>query len=479
MIDKLYSVFLKHPSVCTDTRDIKPGSIFFALKGGNFNGNLFAEKAIEMGCAYAVIDEQFPLGDLNVEKDNLNRKSEQFPLGDLNVEKDNLNRELEQFPLGEGGRGIDSKFFLVDNVLAALQQLANHHRKQLKIPVIGITGSNGKTTSKELINAVLSKKYKVLATVGNLNNHIGVPLTLLNIRQEHEIAIIEMGANHQGEIDMLCKIAEPDFGVITNIGKAHLEGFGGIEGVIKGKSELYKSIQQKKGKLFVHGDDDVLINLSAGIERVTYGTKKLYDIVGAVLENKGEYISFQWGTRYSAANIKKSEIVFTQLVGIYNYYNLLCAACIGNYFNVNDDFINRALSEYSPSNNRSQLQKTDNNTLILDYYNANPSSMSLAIENFATLNYTNKIVILGDMLELGTDSEIEHDTIVELLKQKNISNAYFVGSLFVCAGSKVNAQTFASSDDLVIFLKQHPIKDATILIKGSRGIKLEKVVAFL
>ncbi len=435
MIEELYSIFLKHPSVCTDTRDIKPGSIFFALKGDNFNGNTFAEKAIELGSSFVVIDE-------------------------------------EKYKKNE-------KYFLVEDVLSTLQQLANYHRKQLNIPAIGITGSNGKTTTKELINAVLSKKYTVLATKGNLNNHIGVPLTLLSITNEHEIAIIEMGANHQGEIELLCNIAEPDFGIITNIGKAHLDGFGGIEGVKKGKSELYKFIQAKKGKLFVHGDDDLLIELSANNEKVTYGTKKLYDIVGAVNENDSEFISFRWATRYTAANIVKSELVNTQLVGIYNYYNLLCAACVGNYFMVEDELINQALREYTPTNNRSQLHKTKNNTLILDYYNANPSSMTLAIENFAEMKHSNKIVILGDMLELGSEDEKEHDAIVHLLQEKNILNVYLVGPIFTHAGKKVNAKTFATSDDVVEFLKQNKICNATILIKGSRGIKLEKVVEVL
>ena len=476
MIEKLYSIFLQHPIVCTDTRDIKPGSIFFALKGGNFNGNEFAEKALEMGCAYAVIDEEN-----FVSKDNCG--TEQFPL-------EKGARPARTYPFDTGG-GIYGKFIVVDDVLKALQQLANHHRRQLSIPVIGITGSNGKTTSKELMNAVLSKKYNVLATVGNLNNHIGVPLTLLSITKEHEMAIVEMGANHQGEIAELSSIAEPDFGVITNIGKAHLEGFGGLEGVKKGKSELYKYIQSKQGKLFVHGDDEVLLELSGSTEKVTYGTKKLYDIVGAVHENKNEFISFQWATRYNAVNIKKSELISTQLVGIYNYYNLVCAACVGNYFKVEDELINQALREYTPSNNRSQLHKTKHNTLILDYYNANPSSMSLSIENFASLNHPNKMLILGDMLELGSESEKEHDAIVSLLKEKNLSNALLVGPLFIAAGKKglslnpspsgegSGLKTFATSDDAVEYLKQHQVKDATILIKGSRGIKLEKVVEVL
>jgi UDP-N-acetylmuramoyl-tripeptide--D-alanyl-D-alanine ligase len=435
MIEKLYSIFLKHPLVCTDTREIKPGAIFFALKGGNFNGNQFAEQALGSGCSYAVIDEE------KYKKDD--------------------------------------RYILVNDVLSTLQQLAHYHRKQLTIPVIGITGSNGKTTTKELINAVLSKKYNVLATKGNLNNHIGVPLTLLSVTREHEIAIIEMGANHQGEIGMLCSIAEPDYGIITNIGKAHLEGFGGLEGVKKGKSELYKFIGQKKGKLFVHADDEVLIELAGSIDKVTYGTKKLYDIVGAMQSTSGQYISFQWATRYNAVNVKNSEIVNTQLVGVYNYYNLLCAACVGNYFKVEDGLINAALREYSPSNNRSQLLKTNNNTLILDYYNANPSSVSLAIENFASLNYPDKMVILGDMLELGDESISEHNAIIDLLRQKNISNALLVGPIFMNAAKDSGFHLFSSSDAAKEYLQQQKLHGHTILIKGSRGIKLEKVVEVL
>lgn len=436
MIEKLYAHFSLHPAVCTDTRNIQPGSIFFALKGGNFNGNQFAEQALNNGCSLAVIDE--------------------------------------------AACKKDDRYFLVEDVLRALQQLANHHRKQLNIPVIAITGSNGKTTSKELINAVLSMKFKVLATSGNLNNHIGVPLTLLSITKEHEMAIIEMGANHQGEIALLSSIAEPDFGIITNIGKAHLEGFGGLEGVKKGKSELYRFIREKKGKLFVHGDDEVLVELAAGIDKITYGTKKLYDIVGGMSPgNAGEFISFQWATRYNASSLKSSEMINTQLVGIYNYYNLLCAACVGNYFKVEDALINKALAEYTPTNNRSQLQKTALNTLILDYYNANPSSMSLALENFASLKQANKMVILGDMLELGEEGAKEHDAIIQLLAQKDLSNALLVGPLFIEAGKHSNAKTFATSDEALLYLKDHPVKDTTVLIKGSRGIKLEKVLEAL
>lgn len=435
MIEKLYSIYLQHPFVCTDTREIKPGAIFFALKGGNFNGNQFAEQAINNGCSYAVIDEP--------------------------------------------GYKKDERYILVDDVLSSLQELAHYHRKQLEIPVIGITGSNGKTTTKELINAVLSKKYKVLATKGNLNNHIGVPLTLLSITKEHEIAIVEMGANHQGEIAMLCTISDPDFGIITNIGKAHLEGFGGLEGVKKGKSELYKYIQKKKGKIFVHADDEVLIELVENNDKITYGTKKLYDIVGSMQSSAGAFISFQWATRYNASNLKNSEVISTQLVGIYNYYNLLCAACVGNYFKVEDKLINEALREYLPSNNRSQLHKTKDNTLILDYYNANPSSMSLAIENFVSLAFPEKMAILGDMLELGEDSMKEHKAILGLLHEKNISKVILVGPLFMEVAKGSDLKTFPTSDAASDYLKEQNIKGHVILIKGSRGIRLEKVVDVL
>lgn len=436
MTEQLYSHFQQHPHVCTDTRELLPGAIFFALRGGNFNGNAFAEQAISAGCSLAVIDEE------------KYRK--------------------------------DDRYIVVDDVLGALQQLAHHHRKVMNIPVIGITGSNGKTTSKELVNAVLSKRYRVLATKGNLNNHIGVPLTLLSITTEHEMAIIEMGANHQGEIALLSAIADPDFGIITNIGKAHLEGFGGIEGVKKGKGELYRYIRDKKGKLFIHGDDEVLTELAGTADKITYGTKKLYDIVGSLRQDNGsELISFRWATRYTASSLKSRETVDTQLVGIYNYYNLLCAVCVGNFFRVEEAQINAALREYIPSNSRSQLHRTSHNTLILDYYNANPSSMTLALENFCSLKHAHKMVILGDMLELGEESAKEHDAIVQLLAEKNIRNVILVGPLFRESGKDTAAKTFATSDEALDYLRRHPQKDTTILIKGSRGIKLEKVVEAL
>lgn len=435
MIEKLYTIFLNHPTVSTDTRNIKPGCIFFALKGENFNGNKFAEEALNKGAAIAVIDEA----------------------------------EYKK----------DDRFFLVEDALTALQQLANHHRKQLQIPFIAITGSNGKTTTKELVNAVLSKKFKTLATSGNLNNHIGVPLTLLSVNKEHEIAIIEMGANHQGEINQLCNIAEPDYGIITNIGKAHLEGFGGIEGVKKGKGELYNFINQKKGKIFLHGDDETLVQMAGAISKITYGTKKLYDIVGNIKVDNTDFVSFQWATRYTASGLKTSTIVKTHLVGIYNYYNALCAIAVGNYFLVNDADISSAITEYIPSNNRSQLLKTEKNTLILDYYNANPSSMKSAIENFASLNHENKILILGDMLELGEDSAAEHEAIINLLKEKKLHNVILVGKHFKNSQNISQEKVFDTSEQVLNYLKQYPVTNNTVLIKGSRGIQLEKTVSAL
>lgn len=425
-IDELYKRFLEcGQKVSTDTRKPEKGAVFFALKGANFNANEFASKALDAGCAYAVVDEEKYAG---------------------------------------------KNCFLVNDVLAALQQLANHHRRQLKIPFIAITGSNGKTTNKELIHAVLSKKFKALATAGNLNNHIGVPLTLLSLTKEHEIAIIEMGANHQGEIDMLCRIAEPDFGLITNIGKAHLEGFGGIEGVKKGKSEMYRYIASRKGKLFVNGDDAVLMDLAKGNEMITYGEQSYLDVIGKAF-NTDEFVSFKWTIQSGEKDWNKLPLVKTQMIGHYNFINLLCAACIGNYFEVGEKLINEALAEYNPKMNRSQLEKTKNNTLILDAYNANPSSMKAAIENFAGLKAENKMLILGDMFELGEYAQEEHQKITELLKSKKLNDVIFIGQEF--SKTAKDYKTFTNTNDCLEYLKQQQPKGKTILIKGSRGMKLE------
>src|ERR1019366_3284363 len=414
MIETLYNHFLTHPVVCIDTRDIKSGSIFFALKGGNFNANQFAEQALNAGCSMAVIDE-------------------------------------DQYKK-------DERYFLVNDVLTALQDLANYHRKQLSIPIISITGTNGKTTSKELLNAVLSEKYKVLATKGNLNNHIGVPLTLLNIKPEHEIAIVEMGANHQGEIAMLCAIAEPDFGMITNIGKAHLEGFGGYEGVVKAKSELYQFIKQKGGKLFVNSDNKLLQQLSEGINSITFGTSANADFTGKFIDSN-PYVKLKCKAKNDEKSFDEKPIINTQLIGNYNFENILAAACIGYYFDVSEEQIKNGLENYVPDNNRSQVMKTKTNLLLLDAYNANPSSMNAAIENFAQMQQTNKMVILGDMLELGNDSAKEHDAIVNLLKQKNISNTILVGPFFMESGKLMNAKTFSTAEEVVNYLKKNPVKD--------------------
>jgi UDP-N-acetylmuramoyl-tripeptide--D-alanyl-D-alanine ligase len=428
----LYNKFIScNQNITTDTRKITKGCIYFALKGEKFDGNIFAEDALEQGAAYAVVD----------------------------------NAKVVK----------DDKYILVNDVLATLQQLANYHRKQLNIPVIGITGSNGKTTTKELVHAVLSKKYNTQYTQGNLNNHIGVPLTLLTITPQHEMAVVEMGANHQLEIDMLCRIAEPDFGIITNIGKAHLEGFGGIEGVKKGKSELYKYLKEKNGTVFLHGDDTVLADLAKENNKVTYGTNKLYDVVGKCDKNS-LFVEFAWRTRYKATEVKTANYIKTNLVGVYNYNNALCAACVGNYFKIEEELINQAIQNYTPTNNRSQLQKTANNSLILDYYNANPTSMQAAIENFYNMNAIDKMLVLGDMLELGEEAVTEHQVIINLLREKKLNDYLLVGPIF---SSLQKEKSFTTSKQAEEFLQANPPKNKTILIKGSRGIALEEVVKAL
>lgn len=422
-IKEIYKLFSEHPVVCTDTRDIKAGSLFFALKGANFNANEFAGEALKKGCAYAVIDDEKYFSD---------------------------------------------KCILVNDVLETLQKLANQHRRQFSIPVIGITGTNGKTTTKELTAAVLSKKYTVLFTQGNLNNHIGVPLTLLKLTKEHGIAVIEMGANHIGEIWQLCNIAEPDFGIITNIGKAHLEGFGGYEGVIKAKSELYDFIEMKGGKLFVNADDNLLMKLSSGINRTTYGCSKGADLKGVV--NSESFLA-KGKLLINGENIEVS----SQLAGVYNFYNILAAACIGNNFGVSAQQIKEAIESYIPSNNRSQIVKKGSNTIWVDAYNANPSSMKSAIENFAALPTSGKVLILGDMFELGEESKKEHLAIASLIEnKKNWSGAYLIGSEF--SKVKSSAGLFATVEDFIKWVSLHPINNSTILLKGSRGMKMEKIL---
>lgn len=427
--EALYELYLKAgQQVCTDTRKLENGSIFFALKGGNFNANEFAQKAVDAGCLAAIVDE-------------------------------------EKYANG-------TTLFLVSDVLKSLQALANHHRKQFTIPFLAITGSNGKTTNKELIMAVLSKKYHTLATIGNLNNHIGVPLTLLRLTKEHEFAIIEMGANHQGEIQELCTIADPDYGLITNIGKAHLEGFGGIEGVKKGKSEMYRYLKAKNAKVFINGDDEVLFQLAFDNDKITYGCKKLYDTIGKDLTNNADMVKLKFTTRYGEKDWNKIDLIETQIIGTYNFINCLAAAAVGNYFKVDSSAVKSALETYQPNMNRSQLFKTKTNTLILDAYNANPNSMQVAIENFAGYKAPHKVVILGDMFELGEHSEVEHQRIIEQLKEHSFDEVILVGEHFYKLNTK-GFVTFKSTAECHDYLAKQQYAAKTVLIKGSRGMKME------
>jgi UDP-N-acetylmuramoyl-tripeptide--D-alanyl-D-alanine ligase len=430
-IEEIYELFVEYPLISTDTRQIKKGSLFFALKGDTFNGNLFASEAIEKGAVAAVIDE-------------------------------------EKY-------AFNSDYILVDNVLHSLQQLANFHRRQLKIPVIGITGSNGKTTTKELIKAVLSKKYNTFATHGNLNNHIGVPLSLLSVNKQHEIAVIEMGANHVGEIEQLCNICDPDYGIITNIGKAHLEGFGGIEGVIKGKTELYRHINKKNGKLFVNSDSKILISNANEISKIVYGQDEKADYIGKISNDTG-CISFTW-----KANSENDFClpVSTNFVGDYNLSNLLSAVAIGAYFGVEKEEINKAISEYVPDNNRSQEIKKGSNTIIMDAYNANPTSMLAALNNFSKSIYDKKAVIIGEMLEMGDYSLEEHTLLVNNIDEKKFNMVILVGKEFEKTKLPEYFYHFKSTLEAKNFIAEKPLSGYCILVKGSRGNRLETLLDVL
>lgn len=421
-IKDIHALFINSSGVSTDTRNITDNCVFFALKGENFNGNKFAEEAIKQGASYSIIDEK------------------------------------EYY--------INEHTILVDNVLQTLQQLANYHRKQLNIPFIGITGTNGKTTSKELINTVLSQHFSTAFTQGNLNNHIGVPLTLLSIKKDREIAIIEMGANHIGEIKELCEIAEPNFGIITNIGTAHIEGFGSKEGVIKTKNEMYNYISENGELVFTNNDDELLKELSNKLQKYTYG-KSNSDCTASLLSETPN-IKLNWND---------TEINST-LYGGYNFYNILLAICVGQYFNVSSDKIIKGVETYVSSNNRSQLITTDNYEIYLDAYNANPSSMNVAIDSFSSNPKENKTMILGDMLELGDVSLDEHQNIINKAEELNIKSI-FVGKEFSKAATKYNFNYFNNSDELIIHLKESKLPSSSILIKGSRGIRLEKVAEYL
>ncbi|QXP69093.1 UDP-N-acetylmuramoyl-tripeptide--D-alanyl-D-alanine ligase [Polaribacter sp. R2A056_3_33] len=412
-IEDIYQLYTQHFLVDTDTRTIRKNTIFFALKGDNFNGNAFAEEALKQGASYAIIDE----------------------------EKYNNHPHT----------------ILVDDVLETLQALAQYHRQELAIPIIGLTGSNGKTTTKELINAVLSTKYKTSATKGNLNNHIGVPLTILSMTPETEIGIVEMGANHKKEIAFLCTICKPDFGYITNFGKAHLEGFGGIEGVIIAKSELYAYLKEHNKTVFINPQDPIQVDKTKSIESIPF----LDDL------------QFMEVNPFVKLALNSNEIQ-SNLIGKYNYTNIAVACTIGNHFKVSNQDIKAGIENYTPENNRSQIIKKRTNTIILDAYNANPTSMKAALENFEDIKAESKTVILGDMFELGKTSLEEHQNIVNFVESLHFNNCFFVGANF--HQTKTKNSLFKTFEDLLSHLKNNPLKHQSILIKGSRGMRLERLL---
>ena len=420
-----FEIFYECNGISTDTRNITEGSLFICIKGDNFNGNRFASQALDKGAKHVIVDDP-----------------EFYTLGDMT---------------------------LVENSLIYLQKLSNYHRKKFNIPVIGITGSNGKTTTKELIQSVLSKKYNTLATIGNLNNHLGVPFTLLRLTDNHEIAIIEMGANRFKDIEELCDIAEPTHGIITNIGKAHLEGFGSFEGVLKTKSELYTAVKQNEGTIFYNSDDEILSNaIPDNIETISYGKNEKAYVSGELIKLT-PFVEMRW-----SCDNYISPACETKVIGEYNFYNFLAAITIGNFFKVDKDDINAAIQEYTPTNKRSQVNKTEYNTLILDCYNANPTSMALAIKSFAQ-NQTNheKLIIAGEMKELGGESIQEHQKIVELINELGI-NAIYVGD-----GFKGQNNWFPNTASLIHQMESNRPKDKLILLKGSRSVGLEKLEEYL
>ena len=421
-ISELYDIFCQHPVVTTDTRDCPAGSIFFALKGETFDGNAFAHQALVAGCAYAVVDDAKVVAD--------------------------------------------RRFIWVENVLATLQQLAAYHRRQMGTPIIQITGTNGKTTTKELVAAVLAEKYNLLYTQGNFNNHIGVPKTLLRLKREHEIAVVETGANHPGEIADLSKLVQADCGLITNVGKAHLEGFGSFEGVVRTKGELYDALREKEGAfIFLNGDNPHLCRIAEGLRAETYGMPgKGYDVEGEVISCT-PFLNFRW--RQHGGEWQE---VHTHLIGAYNIDNALAAATVGLHFGVQPQQITYALSHYEPTNNRSELKKTASNDLIVDAYNANPTSMKAALDNFRWVKHPHKMVILGEMRELGAASAEEHRQVVEQLKDLGCENVWLVGKEFAPFAGDYGY--FDNVEEVKALLKSEPVKGQLILIKGSNGTKL-------
>ncbi len=430
-IEALYQLFLKHPNICTDTRAITQGCLFFALKGEKFDANLFAEKAIEQGAEFAIVDN-------------------------LSVVK-------------------NEKYLLVNDVLTSLQNLAEHHRQHLYIPVVGLTGSNGKTTTKELIKAVLSQKFKTFATKGNLNNHIGVPLSLLAIGSDIEIAVIEMGANHQKEIEFLCRLARPTQGLITNVGMAHLEGFGSFEGVKKGKTELYAFLKKNNGTAFVNHDNAFLVEMcgQARLNKVVcYGTAVDNFISGKLLQSD-PFISIIWAGENKTGKTK------TNITGTYNFENILAAIAVGAYFGLSAKEINQGLANYMPCNNRSQLTQTTNNQVICDFYNANPSSMLEALKNLKALSAKTKVAIIGDMFELGAESKSQHQKIINQVKGLDFDDLILIGKYFYAFKDDSVGKFFETPVEAKNYLTKNTIKNSLVLLKGSRGMALEQLLPLL
>lgn len=424
-IVELYSLFQNHPCISTDTRKINQGDIFFALKGDNFNGNKYAKKALEKGASYSIVDEE--------------------------------------------GFEEDNRIILVDDVLKTLQSLATYHREQLKTKIVALTGSNGKTTTKELIRSVLSEKYKVLATRGNLNNHIGVPLTLLELKKDHDIGVIEMGANHQKEIEFLCNLAKPNYGLITNIGKAHLEGFGGEEGVFKGKTEMFTHLFKNKGQIFLNVDDEKLVKFQGYEKILDYGINGKY--LKGELVKEAPFLQ----VKYKVNN--KEKTVKSNMIGTYNFSNILAAIAIGCYFDITSEKIAKGIENYIPQNNRSQIKKINGNTVILDAYNANPTSVKHALDNFAKMEGNNKLAILGDMLELGEYSNAEHRKVINQLKDLKIE-AVLVGKEYMNI-NQTDFRVYPNVMEAGNYIKSLKLNLDQLLLKGSRGIGLEKILEYL
>lgn len=425
---EIYKIFTGSAGICTDTRNIIRGSIFIALKGDNFNANKFASEAIKNGCTHAIIDEK--------------------------------------------EYSYDDRFILVENCLNTLQQLALIHRKTFNIPVIAITGTNGKTTTKELIVSVLEKKYRLTATKGNLNNHIGLPLTLLSINNKTEICLVEMGANHSGEIMHLCLLARPAYGLITNVGHAHLEGFGSFEAIIKTKKELFDYLVSNDGTLFINTDNQFVKDMYPARTGNTYGTDPDASVSGKIIQSD-PFLSIEW------SNKTGKTIINSKLIGFYNFENIMAAICVGSYFDVNYKDIKEGLEEYIPDNNRSQYIKTKRNTILLDAYNANPTSMVAALNNFLQIEAISKILILGDMLELGGSTDKEHKKVIDIIIDKGVETVFLVGNIFSGQSFPDYFLSFADTDSLIKHIKNKPPDSSTILIKGSRLIELERVVEFL